>query len=85
MPAPKDITNMRFNHLVAVEKAQSRGKKTYWKFRCDCGNEKEIMTCHVIDETVKSCGCDMFKKPQSPTAKKEYKYTPDTNRRLCKI
>lgn len=48
---------MRFNHLVAIEKAESRGGHTYWKFKCDCGLEKEIMTCHVINGAVKSCGC----------------------------
>lgn len=57
MPAQKDITNMRFNHLVAIEKAPSRKGHTYWKFRCDCGTEKEIMKCHVVGEVVKSCGC----------------------------
>jgi 5-methylcytosine-specific restriction endonuclease McrA len=48
---------MRFNNLVAIEKAPSRGGHTYWKFRCDCSNEKEIMACHVISGVVKSCGC----------------------------
>jgi 5-methylcytosine-specific restriction endonuclease McrA len=48
---------MRFNNLVAIEKAPSRSGHTYWKFRCDCGNEKEIMKCHVVNNSIKSCGC----------------------------
>lgn len=57
MPAPRDITNKRFNNLVAIEKAPSRGGHTYWRFRCDCGKEKEIMTSNVIRGAIKSCGC----------------------------
>lgn len=57
LPKPIDISGMRFNNLVAIEKAPSRSGHTYWKFRCDCGVEKEIMKCHVINESIKSCGC----------------------------
>ena len=57
MPKPRDIKNMRFNNLVAIEKAKSRGGHTYWRFRCDCGNEKEIQMSGVTTGAVKSCGC----------------------------
>jgi hypothetical protein len=57
LPAPRDITNMRFNHLVAIEKASSRNGNTYWKFKCDCGNEKIIQTGNVTLGLVKTCGC----------------------------
>ena len=57
MPAPIDIKGMRFNNLVAIKKAESRNGHTYWKFKCDCGNEKEIMTSAVTRGDVKSCGC----------------------------
>lgn len=48
---------MRFNSLVAIEKAPSRRGHTYWKYRCDCGNEKEIQMSGVTTGAVKSCGC----------------------------
>lgn len=57
LPNPINIKNMRFNNLVAIEKVRSRNKHTYWKFRCDCGTEKEIQTSHVTGGIVKSCGC----------------------------
>ena len=57
---------MRFNNLVAIEKAPSRSGHTYWKFRCDCGNEKEIMKCHVINESIKSCGCISLQQDPTP-------------------
>ena len=63
MPKAMDITGMRFNHLVALKKADSRSGHTYWEFQCDCGKTKQIMKCHVVKGTVKSCGCvsDMIK------------------------
>ena len=57
LPRPSDITGLRYNHLTAITKAPSRSGHTYWRFRCDCGTEKEIMKCHVINGAIKSCGC----------------------------
>jgi hypothetical protein len=80
LPKPRDITNMRFNNLVAIEKAQSRGGHAYWRFRCDCGNKKEIMTCHVIDGTVKSCGC-----VQTAVRNTNNELPNDQTTRVCRI
>ena len=57
MPKELDITGQRFGKLVALNKEPSRNKKTYWKFKCDCGREKIIQTGHVINGTIQSCGC----------------------------
>ena len=36
----------------------SRGrKKTYWRFRCDCGNEIVVCTYNVFYGNTSSCGC----------------------------
>lgn len=71
---------MRFNNLIAIEKAPSRGGHTYWKFRCDCGNEKEIMTCHVTGGIVKSCGCMLSAIQDVDNANPN-----DPDPRICKI
>ena len=42
MPKVLDIKGQKFGKLTAIEKAQSRGKKTYWLCECECGNKKEI-------------------------------------------
>jgi hypothetical protein len=42
MPKALDITGKKFGKLTAISKAPSRGGKTYWLCRCDCGVEKEI-------------------------------------------
>ncbi len=57
MPKALDITGQRFGKLVAISKAPSRSGKTYWLCQCDCGNQKEIQTNHLIDGAIQSCGC----------------------------
>ena len=52
-----DITNQRFGKLVALERAPSRNKHTYWKCQCDCGNICEITTNALTTEHTMSCGC----------------------------
>ena len=52
-----DITNQRFGKLVALERASSRNKTTYWKCQCDCGNVCEIRTNSLKTGHTTSCGC----------------------------
>lgn len=52
-----DITDKKYNMLTALYRVDNRGKQTYWRFRCDCGNEKEINKASVISGVTKSCGC----------------------------
>ena len=50
-----DLTGQRFGRLVVIELDRITSRKTYWKCKCDCGNEKTIRgDCLGI---VKSCGC----------------------------
>ena len=56
----KDITNIRFNKLLAVtfhhrNKIEKRG--TYWNFLCDCGKEVVLRIDSVKTGNTKSCGC----------------------------
>ena len=57
MPRAIDATNQRFGRLVALRRAPSRGKRTFWLFRCDCGSEKEAAFAHVKAGRIRSCGC----------------------------
>lgn len=52
-----DITNQRFGKLVAIEKTSSKGKHTYWKCKCDCGNYCEVRTNSLKSGHTQSCGC----------------------------
>ena len=53
----KDLTNNTFGKLIAKEKTR-KGKKIYWKCSCECGNLKEVASCHLISGSISSCGCE---------------------------
>lgn len=55
----KDITKVRFGHLVA-EKYVGNSK---WECLCDCGNTTTVRTCNLTNGHTQSCGC--IKKEQS--------------------
>lgn len=57
----KDYSGQKFNKLTAIRRSdrQYPNGNYYWWFRCDCGNEKEILPSNVVKENngVVSCGC----------------------------
>ena len=57
MKTRRDITGMTFGRLTAVSRAENRGRSSFWLFRCECGNLKEINRCHAVRLKTKSCGC----------------------------
>jgi len=58
MPKRIDITGQKFNRLTAIEyMGLNKNRLSTWLFRCDCGNEKVIVTQNVKSGLVKSCGC----------------------------
>lgn len=58
MSKRSNIENQRFGHLVALcpTRSNKRGQM-YWLCKCDCGNEKEILSTHLLSGKIKSCGC----------------------------
>lgn len=65
MPKALDLTGKRFGNLIALNKESSQGGHTYWKFKCDCGQEKIIQTGHVVNGSIQSCGCKKEKFNQT--------------------
>ena len=58
MSALKDLTGQRFGRLVVLERAENNmHRKTQWKCRCDCGNERVIEGNSLRRGVTKSCGC----------------------------
>lgn len=57
MPKALNLTNQTFGKLTAIERAPSRGGKTYWVCKCECGTIKEVQTSHLTNKTIQSCGC----------------------------
>ena len=54
----KDLTGMRFGRLLVLSyEGTNQYKRSMWKCRCDCGNEKVISSnCLKMGHT-SSCGC----------------------------
>lgn len=53
----KDISGQRFGKLTVTSEFERRKKATYWKCKCECGNEKFIQVSHLIGGYSRSCGC----------------------------
>lgn len=54
----KSIVGQRFGKLTAIEFVEMRGNHhAYYRFKCDCGNEKVIPARSVKVGNSSSCGC----------------------------
>ena len=64
-PVRKDLTGKRFGKLVAIEpcespRPQTRYTGSWWRCRCDCGNEKIANIMTLMGGSTSSCGCKRF-------------------------
>lgn len=60
----KDITGEKYNKLTAIKYiGKTKNGSAIWLWKCDCGNEKEIIANSVKTGNTKSCGC--LKKEQN--------------------
>lgn len=57
MPPRKDYTGIKVNALTFLEFAEIRNKTTFWRFRCDCGNEVIASARTIMENKKHSCGC----------------------------
>ncbi|MBD5395611.1 MAG: hypothetical protein HDR71_15425 [Lachnospiraceae bacterium] len=55
---PRDLTNMRFGKLIALERVgtSSDGSAT-WECVCDCGKHHIVASTNLVNKKIKSCGC----------------------------
>lgn len=53
----KDLTNQRFNKLIALYPIESEHAHKMWHCKCDCGNECDVESSRLIAGITKSCGC----------------------------
>lgn len=58
----KDYTDNKYHYLTALNLADPpRFKnKTWWTFRCDCGNVVDRDVSAVVAGSIKSCGCKNY-------------------------
>jgi len=53
----KDIAGQRYGRLVAKEFVRRENGMTYWKCKCDCGNDFIVNYANLTHGATKSCGC----------------------------
>lgn len=54
-----DYIGKKFNHLTLIKNLNKINKDNskLALFRCDCGNEKELVFTQVLHGEIKTCGC----------------------------
>lgn len=60
-----DLTGLRFNRLTVIEFAGTNERReSFWKCKCDCGNETTVRSQSLKSGITKSCGCLQKEKMQ---------------------
>ena len=57
----KDMKDKKYGRLTGVKYIETREDGAHWVFRCDCGNEKEVMGNMLKQGHISSCGKCSFK------------------------
>ena len=63
------------NHLVLLEDLGMRQGRHYGKFKCDCGNIKDIRIDYVTSGNNKACGCMRYIKHSKGNTKHNVSHT----------
>ena len=59
----ENLANQKFGKLTVIERDFEKEKtllsrgSTYWKCKCECGNETTVSRGNLLNGTTKSCGC----------------------------
>lgn len=55
----KDLTGQRFGRLTVLNPTDKRtpNRRIVWHCHCDCGNDIDVSSDHLIQGHTKSCGC----------------------------
>lgn len=55
----KDLRGQKFGRLTVLYRAKGKDpRRSYWKCKCECGNEVVVRTDSLMDKNLKhSCGC----------------------------
>lgn len=56
-PPMEDLRGRVFGRLTVLEQAEWKNGTSYWRCRCECGNETTVRYAYLITGHTKSCGC----------------------------
>lgn len=63
MSAKLNLIGLKFGKLTVIERAECKNARTYWRCKCECGNEKIVQGCNLKSGHTKSCGCTVIENP----------------------
>lgn len=68
-----DYIGKKFNHLTLIKNLNKLDKRNskLALFKCDCGNTKEMAFTQVLNNKVKTCGCEQGKTTVNSQLKKQ--------------
>lgn len=52
-----DLNGRRFGRLTIVSRAENKGRRTAWRYHCDCGDSGTVVGSAVMHAGQRSCGC----------------------------
>lgn len=58
----QDLTGQKFGRLTVLKFSYRKGTNYFWKCRCDCGNEIDVVSGSLKRGLTKSCGCYNLEK-----------------------
>ena len=59
----KNLVNQRFGKLLVIERGPSDKRSLVrWLCKCDCGNVALVLSCNLLSNHSKSCGCYKVEK-----------------------
>lgn len=73
----QDLNGQRFGRLTVVSYAGSSAKNTYWRCRCDCGEETRVVAGNLKRGFTTSCGCFRNESTSHRRAKHRLRNSPE--------
>lgn len=55
MRTRKNLSGEKFGKWSVLRQGKDRGKTTLWFCRCECGNEQEVYTAHLLSGRSRGC------------------------------
>lgn len=57
MGAYEDLTGKTFGRWLVLKRVPNHKTRTAWLCQCQCGVQKEVLSCHLKSGRSQSCGC----------------------------
>ena len=62
----KNLIGQKFGRLTVIKRSRTdKFGHILWLCKCECGNEKEVISSNLIRGYTQSCGCIQKEKPNN--------------------